>query len=174
MPSENAVFGEPVCDPIWQRARQLGIVINVLARQPDMPKLAAVANRFPEVSVIIDHVAHPDIAAGVSHSSFQALLALAKLPNIYVKPTGYYYYSQQLYPYADCADFFRALFDAFGPSRLVWGSDFPHVLLKTGYQRAVRLQHRRYEFLSPKDLNQIMGGNATRLYWQDDTPGETS
>lgn len=165
--SENAVFGDPTCDPIWQRTQDLRIVINILGRQADVPQVAAAAGRFPEVPVIIDHIAHPDVAGGVNNADFQQLLDLAKLPNISVKPTGHYYYSRQLYPYADCADFFRALYDRFGASRLVWGSDFPHVLLKTGYRRALTMQERHYDFLSSGELDQIMGGNAARLYWNE-------
>lgn len=158
-------FGDPSTYPLWDCAQELKVVINILANPEHLPTVGALAARYPEVPILLDHTAHPDVAAGVPADSFQALLALAKYPRVYVKPTGYYYYSREVYPYKDCWNMFRALYDHFGPKRLVWGSDFPHVLLKSGYQRCLLLQERAYPFLSKGDLDAIMGGNAARLYW---------
>ncbi len=166
LPKEEAVFGDPSSYPLWQRASELRVAINVLARQHHIPRVEMLAERFPQVPIIIDHMAHPDVAAGIDAPAFQAMLDLSRFENVYVKPTGYCYYSQQEYPYADCADFFRALYDRFGPQRLIWGSDFPHVLLKCGYHRKLKLQERQYSYLAPEELAQIMGGNAQRLYWR--------
>ncbi len=167
VPAEEAAFGAVSSFPIWECAAQLGIVINVLARQRHMPALDSLGERFPTVPVIVDHMAHPDVSAGVGSAEFQTLLGLARHENVYVKPTGYCYYSGQAYPYRDCGEFFRALYDRFGPRRLVWGSDFPHVLLKCGYNRMLKLQEREFTFLTDDELALIMGGNAMRLYWND-------
>ncbi len=165
-PAEAAIFGDPATFPLWERARDLRIPINILANVEHLTTVGALAAYFPDVSIIIDHMAHPAPAAGVDSPDFQCLLDLAQHPNVYVKPTGYYYYSQERYPYADCHPLFRALYDRFGAARLIWGSDFPHVLLKTGYRRSLLMQQRVYSFLSQSDLDMIMGGNAARLYWE--------
>jgi predicted TIM-barrel fold metal-dependent hydrolase len=146
----------------------LGIVINILASPPHLGSIAALAERFPDIDIIVDHMAHPDPSGGLESPAFQALLALARYPRVAVKPTGYYYYSQQRYPYADCHTLFRGLYDAFGAGRLIWGSDFPHVLLTTGYRRSLLMQERVYTFLSEAERAQIMGGNASALYWPAD------
>jgi predicted TIM-barrel fold metal-dependent hydrolase len=163
--AEGAVFGSPATLPLWERASALGIVISVLANPEHLPTVALLAERFPDLPIVLDHMAHPDVVGGVQTQEFQTLLKLARYPNVYVKVSGYYYYSRQPYPYADCHDLFRALHDRFGPTRLVWGSDFPHVLLKVGYRRNLLLQQRVYPFLSQDDLDLIMGRNATKLYW---------
>jgi L-fuconolactonase len=152
-------------DPLWERAARLGIVISVLANLSHVPAIARRAERFPGVPLIVDHLAHPDVAAGVGSPDFQALLALARLPNVSVKPTGFYYYSKTGYPYDDCGDFFRAVYDRFGPDRLIWGSDFPHVLLKTDYGRSLNLFESRYPWLAKGEREKILGGNAERLYF---------
>jgi len=162
---EAAVFGDPATYPLWERARDLNIPINLLANPEHLPTVAALAARFPAVPIILDHMAHPDVSAGVNAPAFQRLLDLAQHPNVYVKVTGYYYFTQQRYPFTDCHDFVRALYDRFGASRLIWGSDFPHVLLKTGYRRSLLMQERVYTYLSMSDLDLIMGENAARLYW---------
>lgn len=168
MAGEEQAFGHPDSDPLWQRADALGIVINIVARPRHVPTIHALAERFPNVPTIIDHMAHPNVKAGVRSDAFQVLLNLARFPNIYVKPTGYYYFSQERYPYQDCWDFFNAVYDHFGPERLIWGSDFPHVLLTTGYRRSLLMQERVYSFLTPDELAAIMGENARRLYWNGD------
>lgn len=151
--------------PLWDRARELRIPVSVLARQEHVPRIGAMAERYPEVPVIVDHMAHPDAAAGPEAPAFRALLDLSHLPNVHVKPTGFYYVTRTDYPYPDCAGFFRALLDRYGPRRLVWGTDFPHVLLRTGYRRSVLLFERAFPEVSAADRALIMGGNAGRLYW---------
>ena len=162
---EGEVFGAPSADPLWERARALKLVVNVLARPVHLRTLDALAERFPEVPIIVDHLAHPPAAEGLESPAMKALIDLARRPNVHVKPTGFYYYSREGYPYADCDDLFRAVYAVYGPRRLIWGSDFPHVLLKTGYGRTLRLYEKRYSYLSAEDLDLIMGGNAARLYW---------
>jgi predicted TIM-barrel fold metal-dependent hydrolase len=165
LPAEAAVFGHPSTFGLWERAQELGVVVSVLASAEHLPTVAELAGRFSTVPVVIDHMAHPDVVSGVNGPGFRSLLELARFSNIAIKVSGYYNFSRQAYPYADCQPLFRALFESFGPQRLLWGSDFPHVLLKAGYRRSLLLQERAYPFLSSADLELIMGQNARRLYW---------
>jgi predicted TIM-barrel fold metal-dependent hydrolase len=157
-PGEAETFEQ---EPLWKKSQELGIVVSVLARPEHLPALGRMARRFPEVPVIVDHLAHPDGPAAL-----QALLDLAPLANVRVKPTGFYYYSKTGYPYDDCAGFFKAVYERFGPDRLIWGSDFPHVLLKAGYAGALRLIERRFPYVGPSERERILGGNALALYWR--------
>ncbi|MBI5929724.1 MAG: amidohydrolase [Chloroflexi bacterium] len=166
MSDEEHIFGTPPTYPLWQQAAKLGIAINIVARPQHIPKIRHLLEQFPTVPTIIDHMAHPQVSDGVQSPDFQALLHLAQFKNISIKPTGYYYFSAQRYPYTDCWDFFRAIYDHFGAERLIWGSDFPHVLLKTGYRRSLLMQERVFPFLTPTDLRLMMGENALRLYWK--------
>ena len=63
----------------------------------------------------------------------------ARHPHVHVKVSGYHYFSRDRYPYAESRALVAAVLDAFGPERLLWGSDFPHVLLRSGYGRSLRL-----------------------------------
>jgi predicted TIM-barrel fold metal-dependent hydrolase len=132
-------------DALWEAARGLGLVISVLARPPQLADVARMAARFPGVPVVVDHYGHCDGAA---------LFDLARHPNVHVKTSGLYHFKP-----ADAAALFRAVHARFGPDRLLWGSDFPHVLLKTGYAAALR---------GPElDRDRVLGGTARRLYWGD-------
>ena len=165
VPGESEVFGHPSTYALWDAARRLGVVVNLLMGPEHLQAVASLAERFPEVAILIDHMAHPEVGAGVQSAPFQSLLHLAGFPNVRVKVSGQYYYSRQPYPHPDCAELFGALYDRFGPTRLIWGSDFPHVLLKSGYRRSLMWLTRACPFLTEEEINRILGENAAGLYW---------
>jgi L-fuconolactonase len=164
-PPEAACFGHPDTFPLWERLAGLGAVVNLLCGPEHFSTAGSLARRFPSVPIAIDHMGHPDPAGGTEAPAFQDLLALADFPNVYVKVSGQYYYSKRPYPFDDCRDLVRAVYDRFGAQRLIWGSDFPHVLLKSGYSRTLHLPDRAYEFISPSDRALLFGENAVRLFW---------
>ena len=59
----------------------------------------------------------------------------------------------------------RAIHERFGPGRLLWGSDFPHVVATIGYARGLMLPQLALDAWSADDCRQVMGLNALRLYW---------
>lgn len=167
VPQEAAAFGAPESDPLWERARQLAIVVSVLANPEHLATLDALAERFPDVPIVVDHLGHPSVPEGVSGSGFQALLRLARHVMVFIKVSGYYHFTDEPAPYAGCWDLLRAVYDRFGPERLVWGSDFPHVERKTGYERSLDLIRHDLPFLSSADRARILGTNAAGLYWPE-------
>lgn len=164
-PREAASFGDPRTFPLWRQAEQLGIVVTLLAGPEHLPIVAELAGRFPGVPIVLDHLAYPDPTEGTEGVAFRRLLELASCKNVHVKVSGYYHFSRQPYPYVDCAPLFQKLVERLGPERLIWGSDFPHVLLKCGYRRALALHERVHTDLAKTDLDRILGNNAEKLYW---------
>jgi predicted TIM-barrel fold metal-dependent hydrolase len=165
IPEESAVFGDPSTFPLWECARRLGLVVNVLADTQHLATVGALAARFPDVAILLDHLAHPRVSEGVAGPGFQALLALARHPRVFVKLSGFHHFTDPSQPDAGCWDLVRALYDRLGPARLVWGSDFPHVERRMGYARSLDLVRRDLPFLQGADREQVLGGNALRLYW---------
>jgi predicted TIM-barrel fold metal-dependent hydrolase len=164
-PDEAALFAHPSTEPLWARAQRLGIVISILMGPEHLPALDKRLERFPELPVVIDHLGHPDVTGGVSAPAFQYLLQMARHPQLFVKLSGFYYIARQPYPYPDCRPLVQALYEHYGPRRLLWGSDFPHVLLKTDYGRTVHLLPRMGLRCSQTELDWIMGENGRELYW---------
>ena len=107
------------------------------------------------------------MTAGTGDPAFRNLLELDRFPQVSVKVSGYYYHSRHGWPYPDCHPFFRAFLEVFGAERLIWGSDFPHVLLKCSYASALGLQERFYTELDSGEMDAVMGGNAAAAYWPD-------
>ncbi len=162
---EDASFGQVTSYPVWETAQELGIAINLLMRMEHVPALADLAERFPQVPILIDHMASPDVSAGTGSPGFKDLLKLSRSSQVSVKVSGYYYHSDQGWPYRDCHPIFKALYDAYGARRLIWGSDFPHVILKSSYASVLAVQERFYTYLSSVEMAAIMGGNAEAIYW---------
>ena len=127
-------------DELWEAARGLGLVVSVLARPPQLAAVAEMAARFPQVPVVLDHFAHSDEAE---------LLDLAPLKNVHVKVSGFHHFA-----YTEVL--FHVVRARFGSDRMLWGSDFPHVLLRSGYAAAMRIPD--------VDREKILGGNAIRLF----------
>jgi predicted TIM-barrel fold metal-dependent hydrolase len=167
LPDEEKVFGDPSTYPLWEAAGRLGVVVSVLCGPSHCAMIAAMAERFSDVSIVIDHMGHPDPAAGASDASFAALLALARFPRVSIKTSGFYHFSREPHPFADCWEFVRAAYEHFGPQRLLWGSDFPHVTQTCGYERSLRLPEDAIPDWSAADAEQVMGGTALALYWPE-------
>jgi L-fuconolactonase len=150
---------------VWAQVLSSRLVVNIVGGVENLDDIYTLARSSPEVPILLDHMAYPDVHVGTRSEGFRRLLRLGRLPNVFVKLSGYYYFSGESYPYRDCWAIVRGVYDSFGPRRLLWGSDFPHCLLRTGYRRQVELASSYFEFIDRADLAEIMSGTAERLYW---------
>lgn len=162
LPAESAVFGDPATYPLWEAAERLNVVVSVLADMEHAGAIAGLAQRFVGVPIVVDHFAHPDLAES---RGYRQLLDLAEHRNVYVKLSGFHHVSRERFPYTDCRPLVRAVYEHFGGARLLWGSDFPHVLLASSYSRCRLLVEQMLDNMSDRECREIMGESAHRLYW---------
>lgn len=151
--------------PLWEALAATGTVVCPLGAGADLRKLHALLERFPSLRVVVDHLNNPVPADGLEQPGFRALLDLAAWPQVHVKLSGFHHWCRERYPYRDGMPFVEAAVRAFGADRCMWGSDFPHVLAGCGYVRNRHLLARAATFLSPTDLDAVMGGTAARLWF---------
>lgn len=151
----------PLMDPLWKRCRDLGVAMTVLAPIERVPDVAQVIERFPEVEVVIDHMADcpPD-----RPEALKQLLALKRYPRVSVKLSHTWSLSRQPYPYPDSQAQVKRLYDAFGPKRLMWGSDWPLVQVYCGYAKALRMTRDEMPFLNAEDKRWILSKNIERVF----------
>lgn len=169
IPQETAVFGDASTFSLWEYAARRKLAVNLLAGPEHLKTVESIAERFPGVPILLDHMAHPSLEEGVDGASFQQLLRLAGYPRVFVKLSGLYHFAGDVVSPLSCIDLIRALCDRFGPERLIWGSDFPHVLLKSGYRRSLQWIERELTWIGADHLRLILGGNAMQLYWPAET-----
>ena len=160
-------FGTDETLPLWEAFAETGTIVTALWPGRQVTRLHGLLARFPNVRVIIDHLNKPVPSEGVEQPRFQALLELASLPTVHVKLSGFHHWCLDRYPYPSAMPFVQAAVAAFGADRCMWGSDFPHVLAGCGYVRNRNLLARAATFLSPGQLDAIMGGTAARVWFDD-------
>jgi 2-pyrone-4,6-dicarboxylate lactonase len=107
------------------RIRPFGWHIELLMHVDEFPQIDTTLGKLP-VDVVFGHLGYVKTEKRVATPGFQSLLRLVRDGRAWVKLTGPYRISSQNWPYADTNEFAHALLDA-APSRLVWGSDWPHV-----------------------------------------------
>lgn len=151
----------PLMKPLWRQAADLKVPMTILAAPSRMPDLIPWIEQNPDLTVVIDHMAdsplnHPD--------ELNKLLALARYPQVYVKNSHMWSLSQQPYPYPDAAQQVKQVFDAFGPQRLMWGTDWPICLNKLSYAQAVALYRDHLAWLTPKDRDQILYKTVQQIW----------
>jgi 2-pyrone-4,6-dicarboxylate lactonase len=112
-----------------QRIEPFGWHVEFLMHVDEFPELDRQLADFP-VDVVFGHLGYVPAGAGPDTPGFAALLRLMREGKAWVKLTAPYRLTLSAMPYPDVAPFAQALVDA-APERLLWGSDWPHVSIKT-------------------------------------------
>jgi L-fuconolactonase len=137
---------------------------DVLVFPRQLPAAVQLAKAFPEQRFVLDHLAKPPVREAVLSPWNQLIRELAKCPNVMCKMSGLVTEAQwhtwepaQFQPYLD------TVFNAFGPERLMFGSDWPVALLSGSYQQVYQIAR---DFLAGKGeaADKIFGDNATLFY----------
>ncbi|HEV2154352.1 amidohydrolase family protein [Bradyrhizobium sp.] len=110
--------------PLLEKLTSLGLFLQIQVEQDHLLDLLPLIEKS-DVRLVFDHCGRPSVAQGLRGKAFQALLAVGRERDAHVKLSGYYKFSQQVYPYEDTWPFIAALVDAFTLDRCVWGSDYP-------------------------------------------------
>jgi L-fuconolactonase len=132
------------------------------------PQLAAVArfvDRHPHQLFVVDHFAKPFIKEGTLEPWSRDLAELGRRPNVYCKLSGHAREADHArWSTADLRPYFDVALKAFGPGRLMFGSDWPVCTLATSYSRWVECVAELTAELAPSERERIMGGTAVEAY----------
>ena len=110
------------------KVKPFGWHIEFLMHVDEFPDLDRLLDKFP-VDVAFGHLGYMKTALGLEAPGYKALLRLLKAGRAWVKLTGPYRNSGGALPYTDVTPFAQALVDA-APDRILWGTDWPHVMVK--------------------------------------------
>ena len=153
-------FDAGAVDWLWAETERASLPVMVYAPRRAR-SLRGVAERHPGLKIIVDHLAIPvELTGDAAFAELGDVLALAAHPNVAVKVSALPCHSREGYPFRDLHVHLRRVFDAFGPSRMLFGSDYSR--LACSYRDAIRLFTEALEFLSPSDRAEIMGAAAAR------------
>jgi predicted TIM-barrel fold metal-dependent hydrolase len=146
-----------------ERIRALGWHMELLLHVDEFPDLDRTLANFP-VDIVLGHLGYMRTNLGVAAPGFQALVRLLRAGRAWVKLTGPYRISSAALPYPDVAPFGHALAEA-APDRLLWGSDWPHVMLKGAMPNDADLVDALAAWLPDEALRRrVLVENPGKLY----------
>jgi predicted TIM-barrel fold metal-dependent hydrolase len=129
---------------------------------------AAVAERHPQLVLIIDHmgISSEALRSGKVAEAVAQSAALAKYANVSVKLSSAPLFSSEPYPFRDVTPHIQKLFEAYGPRRCHWGTDVTNSYVKASYRQRLTHFTEELSFLSEDDKDWIMGrAILERLRW---------
>jgi L-fuconolactonase len=159
-PSGDWVRG-PLMPPLWKRCDELKVPMTVLAPISRMPEVGMLLEKVPDLTVVIDHMA--DCPVG-QPSELEKLIALNRYPNVFVKISHTWSISKQPYPWLDAQEHVKRLYQAFGPQRLMWATDWPIVENHSTYAKALSVVRDEMRFLNADDLHWILSATIQRVW----------
>jgi L-fuconolactonase len=165
-PQLAAPLVEGRIDWLWEAAEKHQIRMMILVTHDQVRYIDRIAERHPGLKIIIDHMG---LISGTkdeaAFAELDKLLAIAKRPNVAVKASGTAGYTSDSYPYRWLHPHLRCVFDAFGPRRMFWGTDFTR--LPCTYRQAVTQFTEEIPWLKGDDLEWVMGkGICEWLGWK--------
>jgi L-fuconolactonase len=142
-----------------------GLVYDILIHARHLPQAARFVDMHPDQRFVLDHCAKPPIASGELEPWATHMRELAKRPNVCCKLSGLVTEGDwQRWTAASLEPYWSVVLEAFGPSRLLFGSDWPVALLATSYQRWIDVVTEWVAPLSASEQDAIWSDTASRVY----------
>ena len=152
-------------DWLWSGAQSHSIPIAIAASS-HLEIFSHLAQRYPELRLIVDHLGVPlDATGDNAFLQIPILETLSKFPNIAVKATAVPAYADDAYPYPSIEKHVQHIYESFGPERFFWGSDITK--LKCTWRESIDLFLKHYDWISPSEIDLVMGKALARwLQWE--------
>jgi L-fuconolactonase len=158
---DASVLEDPRAYPSWELCSEFNLPMCITTSSAGLNHVEALAKRFTNVAIVIDHMARPNLKDGPPYRQAQAFFELASFDNVYLKITP-----------KNCEDartelatpetFFPKLIEAFGAKRLAWGSNYPTSPGTLG--EILCTMQESLAGVSAEDREWIFGKTAQRLY----------
>ena len=159
---------------IWRKAAELGIAVSCQGSAVESfgsPEFETIIKELPGLKIIIEHLGGGGQDTTPPHDSYRRVLALAQYPNVFMKIVGLGEICprpmpfRQPFPFENVPPLIEMAIDAFGPQRLMWGSNFPPVAGQgEGYGNSLRWPMEHVQFKSDEDKEWVFGKTATTLF----------
>jgi L-fuconolactonase len=144
---------------------EFDLAYDILIYTKHLPAAAEFVQRFPRQRFVLDHLAKPPIQSGSIEAWANGIRRLADFPNLCCKLSGLVteadwklWEPEQILPYLDVA------WEAFGPNRLMIGSDWPVCLVAASYRKTVGVVKTYLLGQKPEHREAVLGGTADRFW----------
>ncbi len=172
-PTTRSTGDDPLA--LWRTAERLDLTVSCGGSSAEFasPEFASTIQALPGLRVVIEHLGSISQADTdeAQRAMRRTVFGLARFPNTFVKVTGLGEFSQRALPVPGGFPFVQPIpllldeaYAEFGPSRMMWGSDFPPVAAREGYRAALNLIRAQLAAKSQSDRDQIFGQTALRVF----------
>lgn len=163
-PDERFLLRKDFCNGIAQLAH-FNFTYDILIFPHQLPAAVEFAKLFPNQKFVLDHIAKPNIAKQEIDGWRRNIYALAACKNIWCKLSGmvteadWHTWKQQ-----DYTPYMQVIFEAFGTSRVMFGSDWPVCKLAASYEQVYNIANEYVSQFSATEQQDFWGNNATTFY----------
>jgi len=180
----HATSRSPGKDPlaIWRASAELGLPVKCAGnfKQFASTEFNNIVKAFPEMPIIIEHLGLGRMGRDKfpTDATYPKLLSLANFPNTYIQIGGLSEFCRKPFPFRPphpfdpVPPFIKMAYDAFGPSRMIWGSNFPGCSQEEGYGNTLRyVEEYLSTFCNEQEREWIWGKTALSLFkFKQDVP----
>ena len=161
--------GEFMTAPEFQRGMALlaneGLTYDILAFDYQLGSAVELVKEFPRQKFVLDHMGKPQIKGKPDKEWEQNVRQLADSPNTWCKISGLVTETPGFsFKSSDFHPFLKIVTEAFGPDRLMFGSDWPVCLSAANYKEVVEVVEEFFSSYSKEDKEKIFGKNASEFY----------
>ena len=150
----------------WRTAAALNLVVSAPCSPSTLlsKDFAEVIKTFPNLQIVIEHLGGIRQEAEPPYDEFKRVLALAKHANLTIKLPGFGEFCKLPHPFEHVPPFARMVVEAFSPQRVMWGSDYPPVSCREGYNSSLKFPMDYFSDLSQDDREWIFGRTALSVW----------
>jgi predicted TIM-barrel fold metal-dependent hydrolase len=145
---------------MFAAAAQTGQALSCLINPEGFAEVDRMCGKFPDTTVIIDHLGRVGAGGTIAAADADALCALARHPKVLIKVGAFYALGKKTPPYLDLAPLIQKVVRVFGARRCMWESDCPFQVVNGTYADSVALVRDRLDFLSPDDREWLLRRTA--------------
>ena len=159
---------------VWHKAARLGLNVSCHGSIENFStkEFNNIVREFPDLKIVLEHLggaAKTKKFPKPNHPLFHNVLALSRYPNVYLKMPGFGEFFDRPRPLTNPAfdktpEQIKIVYDAFGPQRIMWGSDFPNCSSREGYKNALFYPLEKIPFLNQSDKEWIFGKTALSVW----------
>jgi predicted TIM-barrel fold metal-dependent hydrolase len=150
---------------MFRTCAETGQAMCALVHADGLADLDRMCGEHPDTVVVVDHMARIGETYPASDENLDALCALVRHPKVHVKISRFHALGEAEPPHDDLAPQIRRVYDAFGPERMMWGSDSPFQVTKESYEDSISLVRDRLDFLTDSDREHMLVKTAERVFF---------
>lgn len=145
--------------------KEKGLVYDILIHERHLPVAAQLVDRHPDQVFVLDHLAKPKVRTQEISPWRENIRELARRPHVACKLSGLVTEADwESWSIDDLRPYVEVVLEAFGPARILAGSDWPVCKLAASYQRWWQTLQALLAEFSDSERDAILGGNAIRIY----------